>query len=266
MEKARILVVEDEAIIAMDIANTLRNLGYEVTDTVPSGEQAIASVKENKPDMILMDIVLKGEMDGIQTAEQIRAQYSIPVIFLTAYADEKTLERAKKTGPFGYIMKPFEERDIRVAVEIGLYKAKAEFALRESEHRSGQKVLLVDDDKDLLRTLSVRLKADGYKVVFAADGISAISVARKEEPDIIILDLSLPGGGGFTVMERLRSLLPLAQIPIIVLTARDILGNKERSLNAGAQALLLKPVDNDVLLETIRKVLGNLPSSRHTKA
>jgi len=121
---------------------------------------------------------------------------------------------------------------------------------------SGQKVLIVDDDKDVLRGLSVRLKANGYNVVFAADGISAISAARKEDPEVIILDIGLPGGDGFSVMERLSSLLPVAHIPIIILTARDISGNKERALNAGARAFLQKPVDNDVLLETIRKVLG----------
>ena len=115
----------------------------------------------------------------------------------------------------------------------------------------------MDDDKDVLRGLSVRLKANGYNVVFAADGISAISAARKEDPDVIILDIGLPAGDGFSVMERLGSLLPVAHIPIIILTARDISGNKERALNAGAQAFLQKPVDNDVLLETIRKVLGN---------
>jgi DNA-binding response OmpR family regulator len=121
---------------------------------------------------------------------------------------------------------------------------------------SGQKVLIVDDDKDVLRGLSVRLKANGYNVVFAVDGISAISAARKENPEVIILDIGLPAGDGFNVMERLGALLPLAHIPIIILTARDISGNKERALNAGAQAFLQKPVDNDVLLETIRKVLG----------
>jgi len=254
MEKARILVVEDATIIAMDIADNLRNIGYEVTDIVPSGERAIASVKEKRPDIILMDIILQGEMDGIQTAERIRSQYSVPTIFLTAYADEQMLERAKKAEPFGYIMKPFVERDLRIAVEIGLYKAKSELASRESEHISGQKVLIVDDDKDLLRGLSGRLKANGYKVVFAGDGVSAISVAVKEEPDVIILELSLTAGDGFTVMKRLGSLLPLAQIPIVVLAARDISGNKERALNAGAQAFFQKPVDYDAVLETIRKV------------
>jgi CheY-like chemotaxis protein len=121
---------------------------------------------------------------------------------------------------------------------------------------SGKKVLIVDDDKDVLFGLSVRLKANGYSVVFAVDGISAISVARKEEPDVIILDIGLPGGDGFTVMERLGSLLRVADIPIIILTARDI-SNKERALKARAQAFFQKPVDNDVLLEAIRKAVGD---------
>jgi DNA-binding response OmpR family regulator len=119
---------------------------------------------------------------------------------------------------------------------------------------SERKVLIVDDDKDVVRGLSIRLKASGYRVVTAVDGISAVSVARKAEPDVIVLDIGLPGGDGFTVMERLESLLPVA-VPIIILTARDVSGNKERSLKAGARAFLQKPVDNDVLLETIRSAL-----------
>ena len=130
---------------------------------------------------------------------------------------------------------------------------------------SGQKILIVDDDKDVLRGLNVRLRANGYSVVFAADGFSAISVARKEMPDVIILDIGLPVGDGFSVIERLGSLLPVAHIPIIILSARDISGNKERALNAGVEAFLQKPVDNDVLLETIRKALGGLPRSSIVK-
>jgi CheY-like chemotaxis protein len=126
MAKTRILVVEDESIIAADIAMSLQNLGYEVTATIPSGEQAISKVKADNPDIVLMDIVLKGGMDGIEAAEQIRSQFRVPVVFLTAYADEKTLERAKITGPFGYIVKPFQDTDLRVAVEIAIYKAKLE--------------------------------------------------------------------------------------------------------------------------------------------
>lgn len=126
MEPARILVVEDEAITAMDVASTLRNLGHEVTDTVSSGELAIKSVKENRPDLILMDIGLKRKMDGIETAKHIRSQYCIPVIFLTAYFDAKTLERAKMSAPCGYLSKPFEETDLKIAIEVGLYRARLE--------------------------------------------------------------------------------------------------------------------------------------------
>jgi CheY-like chemotaxis protein len=93
---------------------------------VPSGEQAIISVKENRPDMIFMDIGLKGRMDGIETAGQIRSQFSVPVIFLTAFVDEKTLDRAKDTVPAGYLTKPYEENDLRIAIEVGLYRAQLE--------------------------------------------------------------------------------------------------------------------------------------------
>ena len=121
---------------------------------------------------------------------------------------------------------------------------------------SGHKVLIVDYDNDVLKGLSVRLKANGYSVVFAADGIAAVSVARNEAPDVIILDIGLPGGNGFVVMERLAGILPVAQVPIIILTARDVSGNEARAHAAGAFAFLQKPVDNDVLLETIRAALG----------
>ena len=123
---------------------------------------------------------------------------------------------------------------------------------------SSHKILIVDDDKDVLKALSVRLKGSGYGVVYAADGIAAVSVARNEEPDVIILDIGLPGGDGFTVMERLAGILPVAQIPVIILTARDVSGNEVRARAAGAYAFLQKPVDNDVLLETVQAALEQL--------
>jgi two-component system KDP operon response regulator KdpE len=121
---------------------------------------------------------------------------------------------------------------------------------------SAPKVLIVDDEKDVLKALSIRLKANGYDVVFAADGIAAVSVAKNEVPDVIVLDIGLPGGDGFTVMDRLGSILPVAQVPVIILTARDVSANKARAQAAGAYAFLQKPVDSDVLLQTIRAALG----------
>jgi len=120
----------------------------------------------------------------------------------------------------------------------------------------GKKILIVDDDKDVLLGLNVRLRASGYTVASATDAIQAISVAQQEKPDAIILDIGLPGGDGFVVMERLRSLIPLAHIPIIILSGKDPIINREKAINAGAQAFLQKPVDSVVLLQVIRKALG----------
>ena len=107
MAKIQILVVEDESIVARDIQKTLQNLGYDVPCVVSSGEAAIQKAEENRPDLVLMDIVLKGKMDGIEAAEQICSRFNIPIVYLTAYTDDKMLARAKITEPFGYIVKPF---------------------------------------------------------------------------------------------------------------------------------------------------------------
>lgn len=118
-----------------------------------------------------------------------------------------------------------------------------------------KKILVVDDDEDMRRGLGIRLKANGYSVVFAHDAISATSMARKEEPNLVILDIGLPGGDGFIVMERLASIAQTS-IPVIVLTGRDPSIVKERALSAGAKAFFLKPPDNDELLAAVRKALA----------
>ncbi|MEH2193903.1 MAG: ATP-binding protein [Nostoc sp.] len=132
MGQARILVVEDEVIVARSIASQLSQLGYIVTGTASSGKVAIAKALETHPELVLMDIILKGEMDGIATASKIREQLDVPIIFLTAYGDDHTLERAKITQPFGYIVKPFTTKDLKIAIEIGLLKHQLERELRES--------------------------------------------------------------------------------------------------------------------------------------
>ena len=132
MNPIKILVVEDEIIVAEDIGFRLKKLGYIVTATVASGEEAIEKVTENQPDLVLMDIVLKGDMDGVTAAEKIRSKVDIPTIYLTAYADDKTLQRAKLTNPFGYIIKPFQQNDLRVAIEIALHRHEIETKMREA--------------------------------------------------------------------------------------------------------------------------------------
>jgi PAS domain S-box-containing protein len=133
MSSVKILVVEDESIVAMDIKHRLENMDYVVPAVVSSGEEAVEKVSETLPDLILMDIVLRGEIDGIEAAQIIKDNYNIPVLYLTAYSDEKTLKRAKITGPFGYIIKPFEDRELHSAIEVARYKHEMETKLTASE-------------------------------------------------------------------------------------------------------------------------------------
>jgi PAS domain S-box-containing protein len=157
MATIRVLVVEDEVIVAKIIAIQLKQLGYIVLDTASSGAAAIAKALETKPDLVLMDIVLKGEMDGVTAATHIRYQMDVPIIYLTAYADDNTLQRAKLTQPFGYITKPFTANDLRVAVEIGMFK-----------HQVAQEL---QDNRDQLATL-LRSMSDA---VIATDAQGAIT-------------------------------------------------------------------------------------------
>jgi len=130
MVQAKILVVEDEVIVARTIANQLTQIGYTVVGTASSGVAAIAKANSTQPDLVLMDVVLKGEMDGITAASQICSQRDIPIVFLTAYADENTLQRAKNTLPLGYVVKPFSPGELRVAVELALFKHQVDQELR----------------------------------------------------------------------------------------------------------------------------------------
>ena len=121
-QKPTIMIVEDELIVAENIAQSLKKLGYPISAIVNSGEQAIQAVKTHPPDLILMDIMLVGNIDGIETAVQISYQLKIPVIYMTAYADQYTLERAKKTEPYGYLVKPFKPQDIQATIEIAFQR------------------------------------------------------------------------------------------------------------------------------------------------
>ena len=129
--KTSIFIVEDESIVAKDIQQTLEKLGYTVVGTASEGEKAVEIIIELEPDLVLMDIMLKGEMTGIDAAAQLKKEINVPIIYLTAYADKDTLTKAKITQPHGYIIKPFKEVDIRTAVEIALYNHKRETKIKK---------------------------------------------------------------------------------------------------------------------------------------
>jgi DNA-binding response OmpR family regulator len=119
----------------------------------------------------------------------------------------------------------------------------------------GNKILIIEDDADLRRGLNVRLRASEYETAFASDAVTAVSIAKKEEPDLILLDLGLPGGGGFVVLERMQYIASLACIPVIVVSASDPKTNEKRALDAGADAFFQKPVDNEQLMKAIQRAL-----------
>ncbi len=159
MSKINVLIVEDESIIAKDIQHSLKKLGYNVSGICSTGEDAIKSVEELSPDIVLMDIMLKGNMNGIEAATQIRENNNIPVIFLTAYADENTLSKAKVSEPFGYIIKPFKEIDLHTSIEMAIYKHEKESNLKKErdflysivENKEFKDILFVKSNSKLVK-------------------------------------------------------------------------------------------------------------------
>lgn len=126
MTKAQILIVEDDGLVAKDIETMLKRLGYDVAGVVMSGEKAVIKATDLQPELILMDIGLRGDMDGIEAAEKIRSRLNIPVVYLTAYGDEDTIQRAKMTKPLGFLSKPIQEDDLSLAIEEALSKSDEE--------------------------------------------------------------------------------------------------------------------------------------------
>jgi len=170
MEKKKILIVEDERIVAEDIRTKLEYVGYALAGIASSGEESIKKAEKCQPDLVLMDIVLEGKMDGIEAAAQIFSQLNIPVVYLTAYSDERTLKKAKVTEPFGFIIKPFEAQDLFTAIEMALYRHKLRNMLKESEERynalfdrSLSYVYLHDFNGKFIDANNAMLKALGYK-------------------------------------------------------------------------------------------------------
>ena len=252
MENAvKIFVVEDEVIISKDIQRSLKKLGYEVVGSAVSGASALERIAENAPDLVMMDINIKGDIDGIETAALVRERFHVPVIYLTAFADAPTLERAKTTGPFGYLLKPFEERELGTAIEMGLYKHRAERELQQSQEllfatlRSiGDAVIATDQDERVTFINPVACHLTGWSEddaltqtlgnVFRLAGGSAarapIEDALSGQPGAVA---ALEGKQAMTLLRRNGLSLPIdghitplrdsnAQITGVVATFRDV--------------------------------------------
>jgi excisionase family DNA binding protein len=155
MRNAKMLVVEDERVVAMDIQRGLTNLGYPSPEIASTGREALEKANEIRPDLVLMDIRLKGDIDGIEAATRIRRRLNIPVVYLTAYADDTTLDRATRTQPYGYILKPFREKDLDTSIEVALYKHKQDTRTKE---RLQRQVSNIQQETETLRLRNVVLE------------------------------------------------------------------------------------------------------------
>lgn len=158
MKPAKILIVEDERVVALSLEDHLKSIGHDVCGIAGSGRQAMSIAASEQPDVVLMDIKIKGAMDGIRTAEKLKQDLAIPVVFLTAFSDQAILERAKKAEPLGYIIKPFKPQEITAVVETSLYKAEMEKKLRLLNDELELKV--IERTKDLLEEIELRKKAE----------------------------------------------------------------------------------------------------------
>ena len=179
MTNTRVLIVEDEALSARILHDCLQQLGYSVLGMAFSGEEAVQRVAETQPDLVLMDIKLQGEMDGVQAAEQIRTRFDIPVIYLTGCSDDATLQRAKLTEPYGYILKPFETRELHTHIEIALYKHATEKSLRQYRDQLEQRVAertveLTQSNLQLQQEILERIRAE-EEAMDRAENLMAVS-------------------------------------------------------------------------------------------
>ena len=175
MEKRKIMIVEDERIIARDLTRQLTDLGYDVVAAAYSGEEAVAKVGEFHPDLVLMDIVLAGKMDGIEAAEKITALFGTPVVYLTAYADDKTFGRAKLTGPSGYILKPVEKKQLQVTIELALNRQDIELNLQKNHAR------IYIPMKGMIAAIAERIELRGPYAPGHHDRISRLAIAIARE-------------------------------------------------------------------------------------
>ncbi|KAB2640425.1 MAG: response regulator [Verrucomicrobia bacterium] len=134
------MIVEDEAIVAADLAERLARIGYDVLVSVASGEEALVVAGAQRPDLVLMDIRLQGLMDGVEAASELRSRLHLPVVFLTAYAESSTLQRAKIAEPYGYILKPITDRELEIVIEMALYKSRVDLTIEQSNTQLEQRL------------------------------------------------------------------------------------------------------------------------------
>lgn len=243
--KKSLLIVEDDPDVARSLGIRLA-LEFE-TCFARDGISALGQARANKPDVILLDLGLPGG-DGFRVLECLRDNLDLsntPTIVLTGRESRGVEAKALDLGAVAFFNKPADYQDLLQTIRH----------LAQQPRVRKKRVLVVDDDPDLCQGMAVRLRARELEVVCASDGATALLAARKHQPDLILLDLGLPAGDGFTVLGRMKQIDDLVDTPVIVLSGREAQGNRKQALAAGARAFFEKPASESDLFETIEALL-----------
>jgi len=278
MSNASILIVEDNNIVMLELKDRLEETGYNVVGYAPSGVEAIKKAEESHPDLIMMDIRLKGEMDGIDAAARIKNELDIPVIYLTAHTDDDTLQRAKITEPYGYVIKPFEERELFSTIEMALYKHGMEKKLKESRHwlsttlKSIGDALIATDSKGIIKIIN-RVAEDltewNYDEAYGREINDIFKIKDKDNPILITLRyLSIAGLSNITLIGKNGKETPIdfssapikdenGEISGIVLVFRDITEKiNAKELIEKQRVFLRQIIDTDPNYISVKDVEG----------
>lgn len=250
--KQKVLIVEDDSDTRRALAIRIEAAGFEAL-MAEDGLQCVALAQRERPAMILLDLGIPGGdgMTVLQRLAQRTATESIPVIVLSGRDGKDCKERALRAGAVAFLSKPVEANDLLTCIRQNL----ASESKKDADEIDLPRILVIEDDADTRRGLAIRLRASGYDVQIAEDTLMAMKAAVERRPDVILLDLGLPAGDGFVVLERLKSHPKLATVPVVVLSARDPAVNRPRALQAGACDYLQKPADNDRLLAALQGAL-----------
>ena len=282
MASTKILITEDEGIVALDLQTTLEGMGYSVVGVASSGEEAIEKAAETQPDLVLMDIMLAGDMDGVTAAAQIHDNLHIPVIFLTAYADDHILERAKRAEPYGYIIKPFkEDREVYIAIEMALHKLEMERELakyrehleeivaeRTAELKETNEQFLQSQKMETVGQLAGGIAHDFNNLLTPIMGYAQLGMAKLPQGDVLNTHFEEILKAAEHASQLTRQLLSFSRRQVIepkVIDLNDLLSNVNKMLRRLIDddiELVILPADDLSLVEAdegqIEQVLINL--------
>jgi DNA-binding response OmpR family regulator len=252
----KILIVDDDPEIHKLLRFRLIGEGYSVITAVDA-YGAIQNARREKPDLILLDIMLPGG-GGVHALKNIRLipdTAPIPVVVLTATTDEDVKQTILELGVQGYVNKPFEYETVSRTIAELLKNTSEELKAEEPEHVLG-KILVVDDDPDIVKLLSRQLAHEGYEAVVASDAYHAVQTILREKPDLIILDIMLPGGGGLHVLQKIRRVPGVAGVPVIILTGTHDAEVKQKIIEEHIDGYFQKPYDYTDLSSSIKALLA----------